>query len=234
MKKILYITITALLFMACSNNEPDFNVDDQKVLDMISTKILTILEKDTTYVNNEFENIGFRKESVSNYNSFTEVYYRYSPVDGEFFDAVKIGRIHVEAVFYYRDNKLYNVNVGIALPLIKNIGATYMKCSNNLYKSLPVVENTKKWEGELVKDSISHRDSSRSISYESTERSDFEADMKKYKDTFSATERGRTNDHDGKEYVSNWNNPDEEMRQEMEKGEGGVSYAILDLRGMTF
>jgi len=256
MKKILFMAVIAVAFMACGEkNGANLPSKDKKALDKVTVQAIEMIGQSAASVEKALLNAGFvksdidlmgapkrmeRKFQAPAASTTTEVMYVYGVDPEKFADddedasvaafnsALKKGSIIVAYVVFTGD-KLYGIECIAIAQCAKNASRMYTDISDGLYAEIPDNALMSQWEGEIAKKTY-------------TKQNEFVAAIAAAEDGITAAEQGYAvtaavgSAYEGFVYVGQWADPNAADKAQMEK-KGYLPYvtamlAVLDINAL--
>lgn len=253
MKKILFMAVIAVAFMACGDkNGANLPSKDKKALDKVTVQAIEMIGQSAASVEKALLNAGFvksdidllgapkrmeRKFQAPAASTTTEVMYVYGIDPEKFADddedagiaafnsALKKGSIIV-AYAVFGSDKLLAIECIAVAKCAKGASSMYTNISDGMFAEIPSDALMSKWEGAIAKKSY-------------TKQNEFVAAIAAAEDGITAQEQGYAvtaavgSSYEGFLYQGIWTDPDAETKAKMEK-DGYLPYvtamlAVVDI-----
>ena len=256
MKKILFMAVIAVAFMACGEkNGANLPSKDKKALEKATVQAIELIGQSAASVEKALLNAGFVKTDIDLMgapkrmkhkfqapaaSSTTEVMYVYGADPEKFSDededanvaafnsALKKGSIIVAYVVFAGD-KLYGIECIAIAQCANGASRMYTDISDGLFAQIPDNALMSQWEGAIAKKSY-------------TKQNEFVAAIAAAENGITAEESGYAvtgavgSAYEGFLYAGQWADPDAATKAEMEK-DGYLPYvtamfAVLDISAL--
>jgi len=169
MKKLLYVALAALMLISCDQNAPKIPSKDKKMLDKVSTGMLSVLGQKQKDVKATLKELGFKSIAgglaperlglpaktdglMFAYENEAWDAYMDAMVSEDFEELVDALNESKAILLMFQltfddDNKVKGgYAYFVASQEIKNVNSIYLNCSKNIFLSL---DKNKEWSGSL-------------------------------------------------------------------------------------
>ena len=207
MKKILYVALAALMLISCDPNAPKIPSKDKKMLDKVSTGMLSVLGQKQKDVKATMKELGFKsfaggmapeRLGLPAKTAADGLMFAYENEAWDAYMDAMLSEDFEELVDALNESKAIllmveltfddanKVNGGyayfIASQEIKNVNNIYLNCSKNIFLSL---DKNKEWSGSLCEAEDWEKESEYENYASAKKRDKFEEDFAEYEYPFA-------------------------------------------------